>query len=162
MTATPGRRKVQKVHVHILPSGKILPCPLLHIRNKRNEGTTKINRESMTSPLSSPVWRDRGPVAASGKGRYRRLGSQETGCGLGHTQGLSPWAVRPGSAKAPRETVLSGIPGWLSGLAPAFGPGRDPGVPGSSPTSGSLQGARFSFRLCLCFSLSHSMSIMNK
>ena len=26
-----------------------------------------------------------------------------------------------------------GIPGWLSGLAPAFGPGRDPGVPGSSP-----------------------------
>ena len=32
------------------------------------------------------------------------------------------------------------IPGWLSGLAPAFGPGCDPGVrvPGSSPASGSL------------------------
>uniref|UniRef100_A0A8I3PFQ1 [histone H3]-trimethyl-L-lysine(27) demethylase n=1 Tax=Canis lupus familiaris TaxID=9615 RepID=A0A8I3PFQ1_CANLF len=30
-----------------------------------------------------------------------------------------------------------GIPGWRSGLAPAFGPGRDPGDPGSSPTSGS-------------------------
>ena len=27
-----------------------------------------------------------------------------------------------------------GIPGWLSGLVPAFGPGRDPGDPGSSPT----------------------------
>uniref|UniRef100_A0A8C0MPK2 Mitochondrial calcium uniporter regulator 1 n=1 Tax=Canis lupus familiaris TaxID=9615 RepID=A0A8C0MPK2_CANLF len=30
-----------------------------------------------------------------------------------------------------------GIPGWRSGLAPAFGPGRDPGDPGSNPTSGS-------------------------
>ena len=34
-----------------------------------------------------------------------------------------------------------GIPGWLSGLEPAFGPGHDPGVPGSSPVSGSLHGA---------------------
>ena len=31
----------------------------------------------------------------------------------------------------------TGIPGWRSGLAPAFGPGRDPGDPGLSPTSGS-------------------------
>ena len=30
-----------------------------------------------------------------------------------------------------------GIPGWCSGLAPAFGPGHDPGDPGSNPTSGS-------------------------
>ncbi|CAD7671864.1 unnamed protein product [Nyctereutes procyonoides] len=30
-----------------------------------------------------------------------------------------------------------GIPGWHSGLAPAFGPGRDPGDPGSNSTSGS-------------------------
>ena len=29
-----------------------------------------------------------------------------------------------------------GIPGWRSGLAPAFGPGRDPGDPGSNPMSG--------------------------
>ena len=29
------------------------------------------------------------------------------------------------------------MPGWLSSLAPAVGPGCDPGVPGSSPTSGS-------------------------
>ena len=28
-----------------------------------------------------------------------------------------------------------GILGWLGGLAPAFGPGHDPGVLGSSPTS---------------------------
>ena len=31
----------------------------------------------------------------------------------------------------------AGIPGWRSGLAPAFGPGRDPRDPGSNPTSGS-------------------------
>ena len=29
-----------------------------------------------------------------------------------------------------------GIPGWRSSLAPAFGPGRNPGDPGSNPTSG--------------------------
>ncbi|XP_072620093.1 serine protease 38 isoform X2 [Vulpes vulpes] len=53
-----------------------------------------------------------------------------------------------------------GIPGWLSSLAPAFGPGHDPGVPGSSPASGSLHGACFSLCLCLCLSL--SLSLMNK
>ena len=34
--------------------------------------------------------------------------------------------------------IERGIPGWRSGLAPAFGPGHDPGDPGSNPTSGSL------------------------
>ena len=46
-----------------------------------------------------------------------------------------------------------GIPGWLSGLAPAFGPGRDPGDPGSSSTLGFLHGAFFFLHLCLCLSL---------
>ena len=32
---------------------------------------------------------------------------------------------------------LMGIPGWRSGLVPAFGPGRNPRDPGSNPTSGS-------------------------
>ena len=41
------------------------------------------------------------------------------------------------------------ISGWRSGLAPAFGPGPDPGDLGWSPTSGSLHGACF----CLCLSL---------
>uniref|UniRef100_A0A8I3P4S2 Ferritin n=1 Tax=Canis lupus familiaris TaxID=9615 RepID=A0A8I3P4S2_CANLF len=54
-----------------------------------------------------------------------------------------------------------GIPGWLSGLAPAFGPGCGPGVPGSSPASGSRHGDCFSL-LCLCLSLSPSLSIINK
>ena len=48
---------------------------------------------------------------------------------------------------------VMGIPGWLSGLAPAFGSGRDPGDPGSSPTSSSLRGACFSLCLCLCLFL---------
>ena len=42
------------------------------------------------------------------------------------------------------------IPGWLSGLGPAFGLGHGPGVLGLSPTSGSLHGACFSLCLCLC------------
>ena len=46
-----------------------------------------------------------------------------------------------------------GIPGWLNGLAPAFHPGYDPGIPGSSPTLGSWHGACFSLCLCLCLSL---------
>ena len=57
---------------------------------------------------------------------------------------------------------LPGDPWWLSGLAPAFGPEHDPGVPGSSPTSGSRQGACFSLCLCLCLSLSLSLSLSNK
>ena len=36
-----------------------------------------------------------------------------------------------------QQSLGMGIPGWCSGLAPAFGPGRDPGDPGSTPTSGS-------------------------
>ena len=53
---------------------------------------------------------------------------------------------------------VMGIPGWLSGLAPAFSPGHDPGVLGSrlcqapcmEPASPSV---------CLCLSLSLSVSL---
>ena len=58
----------------------------------------------------------------------------------------------------PHQNSKTGTPVWLSGLAPAFGPRHDPGVPGSSPTSGSLHGACFSLCLCLCLSLSLSLS----
>ena len=50
-----------------------------------------------------------------------------------------------------------GIPGWLSGLAPAFGPGRDPGVPGSNPTSGSRCMEPASPSACVSTSLSPSL-----
>ena len=53
-----------------------------------------------------------------------------------------------------------GIPGWHSGLAPAFGPGRHPGDPGSGPASGSqclepaspcaYVSASLSLSLCVC------------
>ena len=49
----------------------------------------------------------------------------------------------------------------LSGWVSAFGSGRDPGIPGSSLTSGSLHGACFS-SLCLCLCLSLSGSLVNK
>ena len=39
-----------------------------------------------------------------------------------------------------------------------FSPGPDLGDPGSSPTSGSLNGACFPFCLCLCFPLSLCLS----
>ena len=57
------------------------------------------------------------------------------------------------------ERILLGRLGWLSGGASALGSGRNPGALGSSPTSGSLQGACFSLCLCLCLSLSLSLSL---
>ena len=48
----------------------------------------------------------------------------------------------------------TGIPGWRSGLAPAFGPGRDPGDPGSNPISGSRCMEPASPSACVSASLS--------
>ena len=53
-----------------------------------------------------------------------------------------------------------GTPGWLGGWASAFGSGRDPGVLGLSPTSGSPRGTRFSF--CIYVSASLCVSLVNK
>ena len=52
-----------------------------------------------------------------------------------------------------------GIPGWRSGLAPAFGPGHDPGDPGSNPTSGSRCMEPASPSACVSASLSLSLSV---
>ena len=56
------------------------------------------------------------------------------------------------------------IPGWRSGLAPAFGPGRDPGDPGSNPTSGfrCMEPASPSACVSASLSLSLSVTIINK
>ncbi|CAK7321047.1 hypothetical protein VULLAG_LOCUS23050 [Vulpes lagopus] len=58
--------------------------------------------------------------------------------------GSSQSSQSPASVKSQKQDLRGpsrphalGIPGWRSGLAPAFGPGCDPGVPGSNPTSGS-------------------------
>ena len=58
-------------------------------------------------------------------------------------------------------TVFFRTPGWLSSWASAFGSGRDPGVLGSSPTAGSLQGVCFSLCLCFCLSLCVSHEFLN-
>ena len=55
-----------------------------------------------------------------------------------------------------------GIPGWCSGLVPAFGPGRDPGDPGSNPTSSSRCMEPDSPSACVSASLSHCVPIINK
>ena len=63
----------------------------------------------------------------------------------------------------PNENIgVHGIPGWRSGLAPAFGPGHDPGDPGSSPTSGSRCMEPASPSACVSASLSLSVTIINK
>ena len=43
------------------------------------------------------------------------------------------------------KNFVGRIPGWVSSLAPAFGPGHDPRVPGLSPTSGSQHGVEPAF-----------------
>ena len=57
---------------------------------------------------------------------------------------------------------MLGCPGGSAVECFALGPGRDPGVPGSHPVSGSPHGACFSLCVCLCLSLSVSLSLMNK
>ena len=60
------------------------------------------------------------------------------------------------------QTCNSGIPGWRSGLAPAFGPGRDPGDPGSNPTSGSRCMEPASPSACVSASLTFSLCDYHK
>ena len=52
------------------------------------------------------------------------------------------------------ERFKGGIPGWHRGLVPAFGPGCDPGDPGSNPTSGSRCMETASPSACVSASLS--------
>ena len=54
------------------------------------------------------------------------------------------------------------IPGWRSGLAPAFGPGRDPGDLGLNPTSVSWCMEPASPSACVSASLSLSLSDYHK
>ena len=63
-----------------------------------------------------------------------------------------------------KKIQRTGIPGWCSGLAPAFGPGLDPGDPGSNPTLGSwcMEPASPSAYVSASLSLSLSVTIINK
>ena len=57
------------------------------------------------------------------------------------------------------KRLMFGIPGWRSGLVPAFGPGRDPGDLGSNPTSGSRCMEPASPSACVSAPLSLSLSL---
>ena len=54
-----------------------------------------------------------------------------------------------------KNTEVSGIPGWLSSLAPAFDPGHDPGHVG-------LPAWRLLLSLLVSLPLCVSLSLMNK
>ena len=62
------------------------------------------------------------------------------------------WGAVEGEEEGKKKSM--GIPGWRSGLAPAFGPGRDPGDPGSNPTLGSRCMEPASPSACVSASLS--------
>ena len=65
-----------------------------------------------------------------------RVRDKDKGHSLGVRMGV--WVPDRISVKVMVKILgIRGIPGWHSGLMPAFGPGRDPGDPGSNPTSGS-------------------------
>ena len=83
------------------------------------------------------------------------------------------WILEPSTSSLPVELrnptirfsikiLHLGIPGWCSGLAPAFGPGCDPGDPGSNPTSGSRCMEPASPSAYVSASLSISVTIINK
>ena len=61
-----------------------------------------------------------------------------------------------------KKEIHIGILGWCSSLAPAFGPGRDPGDPGSNPTSGSRCMEPASRSACVSDSLSLSLYAYHK
>ena len=71
---------------------------------------------------------------------------------------LKSWVSTMGQESAadglPVKYMSKGIPGWRSGWAPAFGPGRDPGDPGANPTSGSRGMEPASPSACVSASLS--------
>ena len=76
-----------------------------------------------------------------------------------HMQPCLSWSSLARFGGSLKKSSSGGIPRWLSSLVPAFGPGRSPGVLGSSPTSGSRHGACFSLCLCLCLPLSLCVSL---
>ena len=140
----------------------------------------KTNKIKLTLEMKRPVWwcEDDPPYVKITKNRA-------AACHLPHHSDLFRWPIgKPDpvykikalkNSRAWEETVVArkvallagkcgtyllnwliqGIPGWLSGLVPAFGPGCDPGDQGSSPTSSSLQESLF-------LSLPVYLPLMNK
>ena len=62
----------------------------------------------------------------------------------------------------PEQSANTGDPWVAQWFSACLWPGRDPGVPGWSPPSGSRHGACFSLLLCVSLSLSLSLTHTNK
>ena len=108
-----------------------------------SRGTTASRRPS--SPPPSVTVRTEGGVAWAG------LAHREKGSGTHHHyHDHHCWDTTLSGQERYFKNLHTGTSWWLSCSAPAFGSGRDPGDPGSSPASGSPHGACFS--LCLCLS----------
>ena len=70
------------------------------------------------------------------------------------------WAFNLCFSFSLKKIMCGRMPGWLRGWVYAFSSGHDPGVPGLSPTLGSLH--RVCFSLFLVSLASHCVSLMNK
>ena len=98
------------------------------------------------------TWHDMRVCTSWGKTQYRRR----------HWKYSAEIERSPGMGQRWVKVHTGGIPGWRSGLAPAFDPGRDPGDLGSNPTSGSRCMEPASPSAYVSASLSLSVTIINK
>ena len=106
-----------------------------------------------------PIWLLLGEEFSSqGKGHWKTLIWK---CALHAWKAKYPVCLEQSEGeKAKRENTRGEIPGWLSGLAPAFRPGRDPGVPRWESCIESLIGLpAWSLLLPLPVSLPLSLSL---
>ena len=112
---------------------------------------------SLTWDMSSGQASAKEPALSRHLGQVGPGGQVATQWRDGWQLSTSLWGAEGTLSRSKKEVsakqIPAGQPGWLSGLAPAFSPGCDPGVRGSSPMSGSL---------LLPLPLSLSLSLKNK
>ena len=136
-------------------------------------------QKNETRPFSYTIHKDKPKMDERSNARQEFIKILEKNTGntlfeLGHSNFLQDTSMMARETKAKNELLglnqdkkllhskrnsQQGIPGWRSGLAPAFGPGHDPGDPGSNPTSGSRCMEPASPSACVSASLSLSLSL---
>ena len=139
---------------HWPPNPSICPVELVTDNSKFPLSSNSFSRCSphlLAITKISPLWRTGHHPEPSQVMAAPTPILKSTGPGSGIVAFLLPFAVSQQLLALKNFLVL----GCLSGLgwASAFSSGHYPGVLGSSPTSGSSQGACFSFCLYLCLSL---------
>ena len=91
-----------------------------------------VARNTLRLEIHDVVLEDEGVYTCQANNTLGQASASATFDAQGQCQSVS--VCMGGSFKRGEE----GQPGWLSGLAPAFRPGHDPGDLGSSPMLGSL------------------------